>query len=62
MKLLYQIRSHKCPICGSRDIHRSKRRGIAEQLACRITPVRPFRCNSCNARIYAYEQPAEKSA
>lgn len=62
MKLLYQIRSHKCPICGSTDIHRSRRRGIAEQIACRLTPVRPFRCNACDARIYAYEQDAAKSA
>jgi len=63
MKLIYLIRSHKCPICGSRDIHRSRRRGIAEQLACRLTPIRPFRCNACDARIYAYEQQdAKKSA
>jgi len=63
MKLVYQIRSHKCPLCGSRDIHRSRRRGIAEQIACRLTPVRPFRCNDCDSRIYAYEQQdAEKTA
>ena len=62
MKLVYQIRSHKCPICGSRDIHRSRRRGIAEQIVCRLTPVRPFRCNACDSRIYAYEQDAAKSA
>ena len=63
MKLVYQIRSHKCPLCGSRDIHRSRRRGIAEQIACRLTPVRPFRCNACDSRIYAYEQQdAEKTA
>ena len=44
MKMLYIIHSHKCPNCGSTNIHRSKRVAIAEQLACRITPVRPFRC------------------
>jgi len=62
MKLLYMIRSHKCPICGSADIYRSKRKGFAEKLACRITPVRPFRCKSCNSRVYAFETDTRKSA
>jgi uncharacterized protein YlaI len=62
MKLVYIIRSNKCPICGSTDIHRSKRKGIAEQLACRVTPVRPFRCNDCQSRIYAIRPAAKKSA
>jgi hypothetical protein len=62
MKLLYLIRSHKCPICGSTDIRRSRRRGIAEQIACRLTPVRPFRCNTCDSRIYAYQQQDVKKS
>lgn len=62
MKMLYVMRSHKCPICGSTNIHRSKRRGIAERVACRVTPVRPFRCNNCEARIYALQTAVEESA
>jgi uncharacterized protein YlaI len=62
MKMLYILRAHKCPICGSADIHRSKRKGIAEQLACRVTPIRPFRCNNCESRIYALQANARKSA
>jgi hypothetical protein len=50
MKMLYIIHSQKCPICDSTNIRCSKRLGIAEQLACRITPVRPFRCNSCESQ------------
>jgi hypothetical protein len=62
MKLLYIIRLHKCPICGSDNIHRSKRRGVAEQLSCRVTPVRPFRCNDCDNRMYALEVDTKQSA
>ena len=62
MKMLYVIRSQKCPICGSTNIHRSKRKGLAERIACRVTPIRPFRCNNCDARIYALQADLEKSA
>jgi len=62
MKVVYIVRSGKCPLCGSTNIHRSKRKGIAEQLACRFTPVRPFRCNDCDNRIYAFQRDAKKSA
>jgi len=62
MKLVYIIRSDKCPICGSANIRRSTRKGIAEQLACRVTPVRPFRCDTCDSRIYAIWPEAKKSA
>jgi len=62
MKMLYIMRSHKCPICGSTNIHRSKRKGFAEQVACRVTPVRPFRCNNCDVRIYAFQWEVKKSA
>ena len=62
MKILYIIRSHNCAICGSTNIPRSKRKGIAEQVARRVTPVRPFRCNNCDARIYALQADVKKSA
>jgi len=60
--MVHTIREHRCPLCGSKNIHRSKRRGIAEQLACRVTPVRPFRCNNCDQRIYAMELAERKTA
>jgi len=62
MKMLYIMRAHKCPICGSTNIHRSRRKGIAEQVACRVTPIRPFRCNDCDTRIYALQADMKKSA
>ncbi len=60
--MLYIIRSRKCPIYGSTDIRRFKRKGLAERFACRVTLVRPFRCESCDSRIYAFEANARKSA
>ncbi len=60
--MLYKIRQHRCPLCGSRNIHRSKRRGIAENLACRLTSVRPFRCNECDRRMFATEVLERKLA
>jgi predicted RNA-binding Zn-ribbon protein involved in translation (DUF1610 family) len=62
MKIVHIIRADKCPLCGSTNIYRSKRKGIAEQVACWITSVRPFRCNGCYSRIYAVRGGAKKSA
>lgn len=53
--MVYKIREHRCPLCGSRNIYRSKRRGFAERLACSVTPIKPFRCNDCTRRMYALE-------
>lgn len=60
--MVYTIREHRCPLCGSKNIHRSKRRGFAEQLACRVTPFKPFRCNACDRRMYAMEWAQHKTA
>jgi predicted RNA-binding Zn-ribbon protein involved in translation (DUF1610 family) len=60
--MVYTIREHRCPLCGSKNIHRSKRRGFAEQLACRVTPIKPFRCNDCSRRVYAMEWAQSKTA
>ena len=62
MTLLYFIRSHRCPFCGSSNIHRSKRKGIAERLACTVTPVKPFRCNDCYGRMYAVKMEERQTA
>jgi hypothetical protein len=62
MTLFYSIRSHRCPLCGSPNIHRSKRKGIAERLACTVTPVKPFRCNDCYGRMYAVKMEERQTA
>lgn len=60
--MVYRIREHRCPLCGSRNIHRSKRRGFAERLAGMVTPIRPFRCNDCYQRVYALEMAEARTA
>jgi hypothetical protein len=62
MTLIYSIRSHKCPLCGSPNIHRSKRKGIAERVACTVTPIKPFRCNDCYGRMYAVKMEERQMA
>ena len=42
----------RCPDCGSRDIHRSKRRGITEKLILPLVITRPFRCGECDSRYF----------
>jgi hypothetical protein len=59
MKMRYIMRSRPCPVCGSTNILRSKREGLSEQVACRISPVRPFCCNSCDARVYAVQSTSK---
>jgi DNA-directed RNA polymerase subunit RPC12/RpoP len=62
--MVYRMKEHRCPLCGSGNIYRSKRRGIAERVIGRFTPIRPFRCNDCSRRIFALEAagPAVKTA
>jgi len=62
MKIAHIIRSNKCPLCGSANIYRSKRKGVAEQIACWVTSIRPYRCNGCYNRIFAFRLKAKKSA
>jgi hypothetical protein len=53
--MVYRIKEHRCPLCGSGNIYRSKRRGFAERIIGRLTPIRPFRCNDCYRRFSALE-------
>ena len=41
-----------CPYCGSSEVSRSHRRGVAERYLLRAIGVRPFRCVNCDARFY----------
>jgi len=40
----------RCPMCGSRDVLRSKRRTLVEFLILPMFLLRPFRCQKCSAR------------
>jgi DNA-directed RNA polymerase subunit RPC12/RpoP len=44
----------RCPDCHSRAIHRSKRRGMFELSLLGLVPMRPYRCEECDRRFYAF--------
>ncbi len=41
-----------CPICKSKNVARSTRRGALEFLVLPLFLLRPFRCLSCGNRYY----------
>jgi len=43
-----------CPQCKSLSVHRSRRRGLFENLGARLLLLRPYRCWSCDYRYYGY--------
>jgi hypothetical protein len=43
-----------CPICKSKDVRRSMRRGKLESLVLPFLLLRPFRCESCDHRYYGW--------
>jgi hypothetical protein len=47
-----------CPHCQSKDIRRSKRRGMFESSVLSLMPVRPFRCKDCDRRFYGLRSQA----
>ncbi len=47
-------RTKRCPHCGSRDIQRSRRRGLLERLFLPVVLRRPFKCERCLHRFYGY--------
>jgi predicted RNA-binding Zn-ribbon protein involved in translation (DUF1610 family) len=50
-----------CPHCGSREVHRSRARGIIERHIVRAFRFYPHRCESCDRRFYAYLSTNELS-
>jgi predicted Zn-ribbon and HTH transcriptional regulator len=41
-----------CPLCHSKRIHQSKRKGIIEQVILAMILVRPYRCEKCDYRFF----------
>ena len=41
-----------CPLCHSKRIHRSKRKGIMEQVILAMIFIKPFRCERCDYRFF----------
>jgi predicted Zn-ribbon and HTH transcriptional regulator len=51
-----------CPLCNSKRIHRSKRKGIIEQGILAMLFVRPFRCERCDFRFFRWSFTAKPNA
>jgi hypothetical protein len=41
---------HLCPKCGSKNVHRSRTRGLWEGWRQKVTGKRPYRCRHCHWR------------
>jgi hypothetical protein len=46
----FWVGARKCPLCGCKDVLRSKRRGLREWTLFLLLMLRPFRCRQCSAR------------
>ncbi len=56
-----------CPLCRSKRIHRSKRKGIIERVILTMIFIRPFLCEKCDYRFFrrslsANPNPARRAA
>jgi hypothetical protein len=43
-----------CPLCKSKYIGRSRRRGFIESMLFKLVNVRPYRCQSCDLRFFRW--------
>jgi len=51
-----------CPLCHSKRIHRSKRKGIIERGILAMIFVRPFRCERCDLRFFRWSPASNHNA
>jgi hypothetical protein len=46
-----------CPLCQSKSISKSKRKGLLESVVFALIHVRPYRCLSCDLRFFRRAVP-----
>jgi hypothetical protein len=46
-----------CPQCQSKNIRKSRRRGLLESVVYTLIHVRPYRCQSCDLRFFRWAVP-----
>jgi predicted Zn-ribbon and HTH transcriptional regulator len=51
-----------CPLCRSKRIHQSKRKGIIEQVILAMILVRPYRCEKCDYRFFRRSLSEDRNA
>jgi predicted Zn-ribbon and HTH transcriptional regulator len=42
----------RCPLCHSKRIHQSRRKGIFERMLLAMLFVKPLRCEQCDYRFF----------
>lgn len=50
IRLGASARAGFCPNCGSQQVHRSRRKNIAEKTILRLLAISPYRCARCDER------------
>jgi hypothetical protein len=43
-----------CPLCQSKKIHLSRRKGVLEKIFLATIFIRPIRCEKCDLRFYRW--------
>ena len=51
---LGEIQMIRCPSCDCRRTHRSRSKGLLEKWLLAMICVRPFRCEQCDERFFAW--------
>jgi hypothetical protein len=55
------VKKHKCPKCGCKEVRRSQMRGLWERGVLRALGVRAYRCDGCDHRYYDFKAIEVKS-
>jgi hypothetical protein len=53
-------KSSVCPNCASHTIHRSRRKGLLEQVLHSVLFITPYRCGYCDERYFRFRRSIER--
>lgn len=56
MLLIFAKRISECPVCESKSVRRSRRKGFVERVWFRLAFVWPYRCKDCNSRFWGFQR------
>jgi hypothetical protein len=55
MGKISELMAQQCPKCAGKEVRRSPRRGFFELVVLSSIAMRPFRCQACANRFYAFK-------
>jgi len=55
MGKISELMAQQCPKCAGKEVRRSPRRGFFELVVLSSIAMRPFRCQGCANRFYAFK-------